>query len=75
MKYYSFKKAELFKKMRFSGLVMIILVFVFVVERPQLALFMWGVFYLSLGPVTTIFMYTRRRHVDVKETEVYSNSE
>lgn len=71
LKYYSFKKAELFKKMRFSGLVMIILVFVFVVELPQLALFMWGVFYLSLGPITTIVMHRRRKQVAINEKEVY----
>ena len=73
IKYYSFKKAELFRKMRFSGLVMIILIFVFVVEMPQLALFLWGLFYLSLGPVTTIIMHRKRKHGEGIEKEALAN--
>jgi CDP-diacylglycerol--serine O-phosphatidyltransferase len=54
VKYYSFKKLELFKKMKFNVLVTVILVLVFIVAQPSIALFLTGLVYLIHGPILTI---------------------
>ncbi len=54
VKYYSFKKLELFRRMKFNVLVMVILVLVFIVAQPSIALFITGVVYLIHGPILTL---------------------
>jgi len=54
VKYYSFKKLEPFKKMKFNVLVTVILVLVFIVAQPSIALFLTGLVYLIHGPILTI---------------------
>ncbi|RTZ97470.1 MAG: CDP-diacylglycerol--serine O-phosphatidyltransferase [Deltaproteobacteria bacterium] len=54
IRYFSFKNLELFKKMNFNGLVMVILVLVFIVAQPSIALFLAGLVYLVHGPILTI---------------------
>ncbi len=54
IKYYSFKKFELFKKMNFNVLVAMILVIVFIAAQPSIALFLIGIVYLFSGPVITL---------------------
>lgn len=50
IKYNSFKKPELFRKMKFNVLVAVILIFMFVAAQPSIALFLFGVAYVGSGP-------------------------
>jgi CDP-diacylglycerol--serine O-phosphatidyltransferase len=61
MKYYSFKKPELFNKMNFNALVLVILIFIFIASQPSIALFLCGVLYVLSGPLVTLI-----RHRDLK---------
>lgn len=63
VKYYSFKQLELFKKMNFNVLVTVILVLVFIVAQPSIALFLTGLVYLVHGPILTI------RHLKTKKKQ------
>ncbi len=49
LKYNSFKKPELFKKMNFNVLVAAILILIFIAAQPSIALFLLGVGYLFSG--------------------------
>jgi CDP-diacylglycerol--serine O-phosphatidyltransferase len=60
VKYNSFKKAELFKKMNFNLLVVVILVIIFVAAEPEITLFAIGITYLLSGPVTTLRLHARK---------------
>lgn len=64
VKYESFKKAELFKKMKFNVLVSAILVFIFIAQKPHLALFIISLCYVVSGPVLTLVLARRARHED-----------
>ena len=59
IKYHSFKKPELFKKMNFNVLVAAILVLSFVAAQPSIALFLCGVTYVSSGPILYIRQYKK----------------
>ena len=59
IKYESFKKAELFKKMKFNVLVGIILIFVVIAQKPQLFLFTLGLIYVCSGPIHTLVLKVR----------------
>jgi CDP-diacylglycerol--serine O-phosphatidyltransferase len=50
IRYNSFKKAELFKKMNFNVLVSILLVFIFIAAQPSVALFVLALTYIASGP-------------------------
>jgi CDP-diacylglycerol---serine O-phosphatidyltransferase len=50
IKYNSFKRAELFKKMNFNVLVTIILVLIFIAAQPSVALFFLALIYIASGP-------------------------
>ena len=50
IKYNSFKKPELFKKMNFNVLVMVILILIFIAAQPSIALFLLGIMYVTSGP-------------------------
>lgn len=54
IKYSSFKKPELFKKMNFNLLVGSILILIFVAAQPSIALFLFGIAYVVSGPVNSI---------------------
>ncbi len=54
VKYFSFKDLELFRKMNFNVLVAVILVLVFIVAQPSIALFLAGIVYLVHGPILTL---------------------
>jgi CDP-diacylglycerol--serine O-phosphatidyltransferase len=51
IKYNSFKRAELFKKMNFNVLVTSILVLIFIAAQPSVALFFLALFYVASGPL------------------------
>ncbi len=63
IKYNSFKKPELFRRINFNLFVAIILVMVFVAAQPDIALFSLGFAYVISGPVTT-FLLNRRKGQD-----------
>jgi CDP-diacylglycerol--serine O-phosphatidyltransferase len=54
IKYNSFKKPELFKKMNFNVLVAVILILIFIAAQPSIALFILGLAYIVSGPFTAI---------------------
>ncbi len=60
LKYSTFKKPELFKKMNFNVLVAAILIFVFIAAQPAIALFSIGFTYIISGPITTIRFYRKK---------------
>lgn len=68
VKYESFKKAELFKKMKFNVLVSAILVFIFIAQKPHLALFIVSLCYVVSGPVLTLVLARRARHETTLKT-------
>ncbi|MBF0224784.1 MAG: CDP-diacylglycerol--serine O-phosphatidyltransferase [Desulfobacterales bacterium] len=51
VKYYSFKNAELFKRMKFEFLVIAILILVSIAAFPQIALFLLCFSYVLSGPI------------------------
>ena len=64
IKYNSFKKMELFRKMNFNALVAAVLVLIFVASQPSIALFLSGAVYVLSGPITTW-----RHHRELKRKE------
>ena len=50
IKYYSFKRPELFKRMNFNVLVAAILIMIFIASQPPIALFSMGLVYVISGP-------------------------
>ncbi len=54
IKYNSFKKPELFRKMNFNVLVAVILILIFIASQPPIALFIVGLAYVISGPYITI---------------------
>lgn len=51
IKYNSFKKPELFRKMNFNVLVAVILILIFIAAQPSVALFFVGLVYVVSGPI------------------------
>jgi len=54
IKYNSFKKPELFKKMNFNVLVAAILIFIFIAAQPSIALFLLALAYTVSSPILTV---------------------
>ena len=50
IKFHSFKKPELFKKMNFNYLVAAVLIMIFIAAQPAIALFSIGLVYIMSGP-------------------------
>ncbi len=65
IRYDSFKKPEMFKRMNFNGLVASILVLIFVAAQPSIALFLFGSAYVISGPIKTM-----RHRKKIKREEV-----
>jgi len=59
IKYNSFKKPELFRKMKFNVLVTAILILIFIAAQPSIALFLFGVVYILSGPFFSIRYYRK----------------
>lgn len=72
IKYNSFKKAELFTRIRFSVLVIMILTFVFIVERMHAAFFSIAILYVMSGPVSYIIRWHQKQknHVEVEDHQI-----
>jgi CDP-diacylglycerol---serine O-phosphatidyltransferase len=68
IKYNSFKKPELFKKMNFNVLVSVILILIFIAAQPSIALFLFGTVYVASGPFTFVRRY-RKPEVENSDTK------
>ena len=62
IKYYSFKHAKLFKKMKFNMLVLVVMFFVIIAAEPSVAFFVIMLAYVLSGPFTTVWL--RKKHED-----------
>jgi CDP-diacylglycerol--serine O-phosphatidyltransferase len=56
IKYYSFKQVELFRKMKFDMLVVVVLLFIVIAAEPTIACFLIILCYVISGPFTTIWL-------------------
>ena len=56
IKYYSFKQVELFKKMKFNMLVVVVLLFIVIASEPSIACFVIMLCYILSGPFTTLWL-------------------
>jgi CDP-diacylglycerol--serine O-phosphatidyltransferase len=61
MKYYSFKHAELFKKMGFNVLVVVVMLFIVIAAEPAIACFIIMLSYVISGPFTTLWLRKKRQ--------------
>ena len=61
IKYNSFKKPELFKKMNFNVLVITLLIIIFIASQPAIALFSIGFTYIISGPITTLRLRRKKK--------------
>lgn len=61
IKYESFKKPEMFKKMNFNVLVATILILIFIAAQPAIALFLFGAAYVISGPFKFIRQYKKAK--------------
>ncbi len=61
IKYPSFKNADLLRNRNFNVLVAAILILIFIAALPPVALFLFGVVYISSGPIVTIRHHRRAR--------------
>lgn len=69
IRYHSFKKPELFKRMNFNILVASILILIFIAAQPSIALFLGGVVYVLSGPVTAFRFHRAKKHPDSESQE------
>jgi CDP-diacylglycerol--serine O-phosphatidyltransferase len=76
IKYNSFKKPELFKKMNFNVLVAVILILIFIAAQPSIALFILGLAYVTSGPFTAIRKYkaTKKLKTEIPEIDKQQSS-
>jgi len=74
IKYNSFKKPELFKKMNFNFLVASILILIFIAAQPSIALFLFGAAYVVSGPFTAIRNYKKSRREKAEALEIDEQS-
>jgi len=62
IKYNSFKKPELFKKMNFNVLVGAVIIFIFIAAEPSIALFLMGLIYVISGPIGSLKQLKNAKH-------------
>ena len=69
VKFYSFKELNLRRRMPFSLLVALILIFIVIAAEPQLMLFALSLGYVVSGPVTMLIDRQRKLHPKVEDKE------
>jgi CDP-diacylglycerol--serine O-phosphatidyltransferase len=74
IKYNSFKKPELFKKINFNALVLVILILIFIASQPSIALFLCGVIYVLSGPVGTLKRFKAIKQKEAQNTEEHEQN-
>ncbi|MBN1931993.1 MAG: CDP-diacylglycerol--serine O-phosphatidyltransferase [Desulfobacterales bacterium] len=70
VKYNSFKKPELFRKMNFNVLVAAVLILIFIAAQPPIALFVLGSAYIVSGPINTIRLHKIIRQEETETREI-----
>ena len=68
LKYYSFKHAELYKKIKFNMLVVVFMFFIVVAAEPSIAGFLIMLCYVLSGPFTTLWL-RKKRHNEAAAVE------
>lgn len=69
IRYHSFKKKpELFKKMNFNALVIVVLGLIFIAAQPSVALFSMAVLYTLSGPFFLLWRHVRHKRPEKKKT-------
>ena len=66
IKYNSFKRPELFRRMNFNVLVAAILILIFIASQPHIALFLLGVVYVVSGPFNQIRHFKNARQQKIE---------
>jgi CDP-diacylglycerol--serine O-phosphatidyltransferase len=61
IKYYAFKHLELFRKMKFNMLVVVVMFFIVVAAEPGITCFLIMLSYVLSGPFTTLWLRKKRR--------------
>jgi len=74
VKYYSFKKPELFRKMNFNMLVTAVLILIFIASQPPIALFVLGLSYVGSGPYLTIRKHKEAKHGDTSNKQTQKHN-
>lgn len=59
IEYNSFKKPELFRKLKFNVFVAYMLIFIFIAAQPSIALFLFGIAYVVSGPFNSLSQYKK----------------
>ena len=70
IRYNSFKKPELFRKMNFNVLVAVILILIFIAAQPSVALFLLGIVYVASGPLITFRHYKAIKQIKAKTPDL-----
>ena len=70
LKYYSFKHAALFKRMKFNMLVIVILFSIVIAAEPSVTLFLIMFAYVLSGPFTTLWLRKKNRTEKVPSERV-----
>ena len=74
IKYNSFKKPELFRKMNFNSLVVAVLIFIFIASQPAIALFLCGVLYVLSGPFSTLKRYGQIKQKEARKLKEHKRT-
>ncbi|MFC1515961.1 CDP-diacylglycerol--serine O-phosphatidyltransferase [Thermodesulfobacteriota bacterium] len=74
IKYNSFKKPELFRKMNFNVLVAVILIWIFIAAQPSIALFLLGLAYVTSGPFFAVRQFKKARHKKAEDLKAKDHS-
>ncbi|RPH48194.1 MAG: CDP-diacylglycerol--serine O-phosphatidyltransferase [Desulfobacteraceae bacterium] len=70
IRYNSFKKPELFRRINFHMLVTALLVLIFIAAQPSIALFLLGLAYVISGPATLLYYRSmKRKKSEISETD------
>jgi CDP-diacylglycerol--serine O-phosphatidyltransferase len=70
LKYYSFKHATLFRRMKFNMLVVVILFSIVIAAEPSVACFVIMLAYVLSGPFTTLWLRKKNRAAEDMSNEI-----
>ncbi len=72
IKYYSLKHLELFRKMKFNMLVVVVMFFIVIAAEPGIACFLIMLSYVLSGPFTTLWLRKKRRNEAAVTERLYT---
>ena len=73
IKYHSFKKASLFKQMKFNVLVLIVLVCIVIAAEPSISFFLMMFVYILSGPFVTLW-FRRKKSAEERVSDRSDNT-